>query len=285
MDQTITRPLIIGFVTDLFFIAKIEPVLEALEFDVKWIDAGEIYTKQGLETPYRQLGEHITGPLAGLIDWITQLRPALMIFDLSNAQIPWKQWIGVLKSVPATRRYRVLCYGSHVDKNSLEAAQLAGADIVVPRSQFARQMTHLIKQWAIIPDLGQIEFSCKKPISQLALTGIALFNQGEFFESHEVLEEAWKEEESLSRELYRAILQIAVAYLQIERQNYNGALKMFWRVRQWIDPLPEICRGINVGQLRRDARLVYDALLELGPERLAQFDRSLFQPVLFEPVE
>jgi hypothetical protein len=47
-------------------------------------------------------------------------------------------------------------------------------------------------------------------------------------------------------EVYRAVLQVAVAYFQIERGNYNGAAKMFLRLRQWIDPLPDYCRGIDI---------------------------------------
>jgi hypothetical protein len=56
---------------------------------------------------------------------------------------------------------------------------------------------------------------------------------------------------------------------------------MFLRVRQWIDPLPEVCRGVDVAQLRLDARHVYQQILELGRSRIAEFDRSLFQPVRF----
>ena len=69
-------------------------------------------------------------------------------------------------------------------------------------------------------------------------------------EAHDLFERAWMEDESPGRELYRAILQVAVAYYQISRGNYNGAAKMFLRMRQWIDPLPDFCRGFNVAQLQ-----------------------------------
>jgi hypothetical protein len=72
---------------------------------------------------------------------------------------------------------------------------------------------------------------------------------------------------------------VAVAYLQIERGNYNGALKMFLRMRQWLDPLPAVCRGVDVAQLRRDARTARQALEALGPGRIHEFERGLFKPV------
>jgi len=107
------------------------------------------------------------------------------------------------------------------------------------------------------------------------------FNHGKYFEAHEFLEDAWNEDSSPGRELYRAILQVAVAYLQIERRNYNGAIKMFLRVRQWIDPLPGQCRGVDIDQLRSDAERVRQALLALGPERIGEFNHNLFHPVQY----
>jgi hypothetical protein len=77
------------------------------------------------------------------------------------------------------------------------------------------------------------------------------------------------------------VLQVAVAYLQIERGNYTGAIKMFLRVRQWIEPLPDVCRSIDVAALRRDAEQVRARLIALGPENIGLFDRSLFRPVRY----
>jgi hypothetical protein len=71
-----------------------------------------------------------------------------------------------------------------------------------------------------------------------------------------------------------------VAYLQITRHNHSGALKMFLRMRQWLDPLPDECRGVNVAQLRADALAARAALEALGPERIGEFDPALFKPLL-----
>jgi len=83
------------------------------------------------------------------------------------------------------------------------------------------------------------------------------------------------------RDLYRAILQVGIAYYQIERGNYRGALKLLLRVQQWLAPLPDRCRGVNVARLHQDVRAVHDALVELGPERLDELDRSLLQPLSY----
>jgi uncharacterized protein len=120
---------------------------------------------------------------------------------------------------------------------------------------------------------------CSAPLHSQAAQGLRLFNAGRYFEAHEALEEAWNEERGNVRELYRGILQIAVAYLHITRGNYNGAVKVHERSQKWMQPWPEVCRGVHVGQLRRDAQAVIDEVQRLGPERIGQFNRSLLKPV------
>jgi hypothetical protein len=120
---------------------------------------------------------------------------------------------------------------------------------------------------------------CTGDIHPAAIKGMQLFNQGEYWLAHEALEEAWKDETGAVRELYRAILQTGVVYLHIERDNYNGAVKTYRKVQKWIQPWPEVCRGIHIGQLRQELDVVIEEVKRLGPDRLAEFDRSLFKPV------
>lgn len=120
---------------------------------------------------------------------------------------------------------------------------------------------------------------CVGAIHPAAIKGMQLFNASEYWLAHEALEEAWKDESGSVRELYRAILQTGVAYLHITRGNYNSAIKMYERVQKWIQPWPDVCRGIEIGQLRQDLDTVIAEVKRLGPDRLAGFDRSLLKPV------
>ncbi len=120
---------------------------------------------------------------------------------------------------------------------------------------------------------------CAGAIHPAAIKGMQLFNKGEYWLAHEALEEAWKEESGAVRELYRAILQTGVVYLHVTRNNYNGAVKVYRKVQKWITPWPEVCRGIQIGQLRRELDIVIEGVKRLGPDRLTEFDRSLFKPV------
>jgi predicted metal-dependent hydrolase len=120
---------------------------------------------------------------------------------------------------------------------------------------------------------------CTGSVHPAAIKGMQLFNAGEYWLAHEELEHAWNQETGAVRELYRAVLQTAVVYLHITRGNYNGAIKVYGRVQKWINPWPDVCRGIEIGQLRQDLDAVIAEVRRLGPDRLADFDRSLLKPV------
>ena len=120
---------------------------------------------------------------------------------------------------------------------------------------------------------------CHAPLHPQAAEGLRLFNAGEYFEAHEALEDAWNEEQSKVRDLYRGILQIAVVYLHITRRNYNGAVKVYARSQRWVRDWPNVCRGIQVEELRRDAEAAINEVRRLGLDRISEFDNSLLKPV------
>lgn len=281
MSKQSERPIIVAFVADLMFGLRIEKVAEALGFEVRNIGSGDELGEEVIIEDERFPAERLFGRLGALLDKLTRWQPALLIFDLSNESIPWRQWLPRIKSSPATKRIPVLCYGAHVDAATLREARRMGADLVVPRSRFASALPELIERQASLPDRAALLASCQEPLPDLVLAGLEKMNRGQYYPAHDDLEAAWVADDSPARDLYRGILQITVAYYQLQRGNYNGAAKMFLRARQWLDPLPDECQGVNVAQLREDAEAVYQAMVELGPERVDEIDSALFRPVIY----
>ena len=122
---------------------------------------------------------------------------------------------------------------------------------------------------------------CLGPLHPKAIEGMEAFNAGHYFEAHEQLEAAWRDESGPVRDLYRGILQVAVVYLHITHQNYPGAIKVYQRSQKWLQLWPETCRGVSVGQLRQDLNTVITALRNLGPGHILDFDLSLLKPVRY----
>jgi uncharacterized protein len=120
---------------------------------------------------------------------------------------------------------------------------------------------------------------CNAPLHPEAAHGLRLFNAGKYFEAHEALEDAWNAERGKVRELYRGILQIAVVYLHITRGNYAGAIKVYGRSQRWMKGWPDVCRGIQVAELRRNADIAISEAQRLGEAHIAEFDVSLLKPI------
>ena len=120
---------------------------------------------------------------------------------------------------------------------------------------------------------------CTGPLPPHAKDGLRLFNAGEYFEAHEALESAWREETGAIRDLYRGILQAAVVYLHMQRGNYVGALKVSERCMKWLVRWPDTCRGVNVAKLRADLSRAVEAWQRPGAEHVHAMDWSLLKPV------
>ena len=280
-DTQYPLPVIVAFVSDLMFTPRIARAAEYAGFRVEWIENaaafGDIESDRLPEKP----GEQLHGREGRLFERITALRPALLLFDLNNTAIPWRQWIPALKSSPATRRIPIMCYGPHEDVATMKLARDLGSEAVLARSRFTADMPSLFARYARVVDHATLVDTCAEPLSDLARQGLELFNDGAYYKCHDALEAAWMEDSGPGRDLYRGILQVGIAYHQIERGNYRGAVKMLLRARQWLGPLPDMCRGVNVSALRADADRVYNALVDAGPEQIESLDTSLFRPVRF----
>jgi hypothetical protein len=279
LNEKSVRPIIVAFVNDFMTENKIENVANHLSYQVMVIGSAEAVAPLDENVPEQQAAEPVFGREAALLDKITGWQPKLLIFDLGNEAVPWRKWIATLRSSPATRRIPILGFGPHVNVAVMTAAREAGADEVVGRSRFMSAMPDLITRLARAWDHEGITADCLEPLSELGQKGIEEFNKGDYYESHEYLEDAWNEDTGPARDMYKAVLQVAVAYLQIERENYSGAVKMFLRARQWLEPLPDVCRGIDIARLKQDAQQVHQMLLELGPQQIKDIDRTVFRPV------
>jgi len=128
---------------------------------------------------------------------------------------------------------------------------------------------------------SQFGSACTGKLHPAALRGIELFNNRQYWEAHEALEQAWLEETGPVRHLYKGILQAGVTYLQIEHRNFVGMAKMYERCRKWLAPWPDQCRQIDVKQLRIDVAIMVEAAGNLGPDRLDEIDQALFKAIIW----
>lgn len=218
---------------------------------------------------------HHQAEFDGYINVLINSLASLILVD--SEDVNWITWTSTPKSSPATRRIPIMLISD--DKSIRENVAIQGADVAIPRADLNLKRVNEI---ARIPDpekIEQLKCDCQDPLPELAQEGLRQFNAGEYYQQHDSFEEQWMATEAPVRDLYRAVLQVGVAYFQIERGNYRGALKMLQRSVQWLVILPDLCQGINVKKLREDSFRVRAELERLGEDRLSDFDMSLIHGV------
>jgi uncharacterized protein len=73
-----------------------------------------------------------------------------------------------------------------------------------------------------------------------------LFNQEKFFEAHEVLEALWKKSHENERLFYQGLIQIAAAFVHIQRKNPAGAEELLHKASQNLATFEDSYKGISV---------------------------------------
>ncbi len=212
------------------------------------------------------------------VDAVDRHFPVLALVDLAT-EGDWAHAITRCKMRPHTSQTPIIAFGSHVDVETLRAARHAGADHAWARSRLMEELPQVVERHLRPPVTYPDGWDA--PLSALARRGIEELNAGEYFEQHESLEEAWMAETRPIREMYQGILQVGVAFLQIERNNWAGAIKMFRRGLPRLRTLPPICQGVDIATFRSAAEQIHRELSQTGPEGLASFDQSRFPRIEF----
>jgi predicted metal-dependent hydrolase len=78
------------------------------------------------------------------------------------------------------------------------------------------------------------------------LSGVELFNRGEFFDAHEVWEDLWRECAPADRRFYQALIQAAVAAYHWGRGNATGAGRLYRSGRKYMERYRPAYRGLAV---------------------------------------
>lgn len=96
------------------------------------------------------------------------------------------------------------------------------------------------------------------------LLGIYLFNEEEFFECHDVLEELWADTMGESRLFIQGMIQAAVAMFHFGNENLGGARKMYHSAVEKLQQYPSPYMGIDLLRFLVDFEHCFQELLDAG---------------------
>jgi predicted metal-dependent hydrolase len=229
----------------------------------------------------RQLTEPLDGPDGDFLRSIIDDRPDLLLLEFHHSEVPPHPLVHLLKTSAATRRIPILAVVP--SKNDTQASRQSAADQIISMDAWREGAAGILADWADRLDEDRSNPACSGALHPLAAQGVEAVNAGEYYQAHELLEEAWMAVDEAEGTLYRALLQVSVTYLQLERRNLRGALKMLLRMRQWLDPLPVACRGIDVHHLRLTMASLQQTLETLDLNQKPGILPEWFQPIPFSP--
>ncbi|MDE0199285.1 MAG: DUF309 domain-containing protein [Caldilineaceae bacterium] len=255
-DNRQYRPAVVIVEPDLFFSVRLEDVVRAAGGDPYTVDEADQF-----------------------VEAVARTFPVLAMLDLKTPG-DWEAAVRECKVKPHTRLVPIYAFGSHVDVKTLQRAREAGVDHAWARSRMMEELVAVVDRH-VHPPVRNLE-GCADSPSRAAVAGLLTFNEGDYFEQHEYLELAWNEEIRAVRDLYQGILQVGVAFLQMERGNRRGALKMFRRGLPKLRGLADVCQGIEVGAFRAASEQIHRELSELGPEEPVEKSGYSFPKVEFD---
>jgi len=104
---------------------------------------------------------------------------------------------------------------------------------------------------------------------------VALFNQRQFFECHEVIEDIWRPlPKSAEKRFLQGVLQVGVGLHHLEQGNYTGAKNL---LNEGVEKIKTIgaqtayVPPIDLPNFLKDSTAALNTVLILGPDRLDEF--------------
>jgi predicted metal-dependent hydrolase len=106
------------------------------------------------------------------------------------------------------------------------------------------------------------------------------FNSWRFYDCHETLEDVWREAGGKGcgggyAGFYQGLIKVAAGFHHILRGNHHGAVSLLTGAFRLLEPYRPQALGVNVERLLDDVRPCLEQVKELGPERIAEFDRGM----------
>lgn len=94
--------------------------------------------------------------------------------------------------------------------------------------------------------------------------GIDLFNAGEFYECHEVLEDVWRISDGAERFFLQALIHFAVGFYHHRQGNPAGAERQLRKgLRKLAGYLPAF-EGVDTARLYREGQMALETILAGG---------------------
>jgi len=120
------------------------------------------------------------------------------------------------------------------------------------------------------------------PTGERIRDALTLFNEGHFFEAHELLEDLWHKERGEPRLFLQGLIQICAGFHHLQNGNHRGAAALLGRGSEKMRRYPARYLGLDAGDLLRRVDAAREAIEALPPggdaSRAIEFPRIRMEP-------
>ena len=116
------------------------------------------------------------------------------------------------------------------------------------------------------------------------LAGIQFFNEGDYFEAHEVWEDLWAESHGNDRRFVQGLIQAAVGLFHFGGGNLGGAVKLYRTSRDYMQPCGSPFWGLDTNTFWEQMNRCFQPLLTVAePDRSLRPDPTLLPVITLNP--
>jgi predicted metal-dependent hydrolase len=123
---------------------------------------------------------------------------------------------------------------------------------------------------------------------QALLKALAEFNSWRFYDCHETLEDVWLESGGKADAghltgFYHGLIKAAAGFHHVLRHNYKGATILLTDALRLLTPYEPATLTVDVASLTNAIRASLNHLADLGPDRIAHFERATIPRISYDP--
>ncbi len=123
--------------------------------------------------------------------------------------------------------------------------------------------------------LSRRSFRPAVPVERVLEEAACLFNEGLFFEVHEILETVWLTQEKGVRLLLQGLIQIAVGFHHLENNNLRGAVSLLKEGVEKVNAYDPDRSRLRLNQFLAQIDRARRAIESLGGAAFDRFDRRM----------
>jgi predicted metal-dependent hydrolase len=102
--------------------------------------------------------------------------------------------------------------------------------------------------------------------------GVRLFNERQYFEAHDVLEEIWIDRTGVEKTFYQGLIQVAAGFYKVAVENQGGALSLLRKGLGKLRAARDLDSPLDIERLIRETEEALVEIDRLGQARIGEFD-------------